>query len=79
MLLMILIGWVVLLPAIVVAGLYIASSVLGRRRRPLREYDDLLADEAEAGTSRAGSAPAAVGASQADAPEPPGQPIVAPY
>jgi hypothetical protein len=33
MLLMLLIGWTILLPAIVVSGLYVASNVLGRRRR----------------------------------------------
>ena len=33
MLLMFIIGWVVVLPALVVAGLLIASSVLGRRAR----------------------------------------------
>jgi hypothetical protein len=45
MLLMLLIGWIVLLPAIVVAGLYIGSSLLGRRRATLNAYEDLFADE----------------------------------
>lgn len=45
MLLMLLIGWIVLLPAIVVAGLYVGSIVLGRRRgAALNVYEDLLAD-----------------------------------
>ena len=42
MLLMLLIGWVVLLPAVVVAGLYVWSSVLGRRRAAAPAYGDLL-------------------------------------
>jgi hypothetical protein len=44
MLIMLLIGWIVLLPAIVVVGLYVSSSVLGRRRSALGVYEDLLAD-----------------------------------
>jgi hypothetical protein len=45
MLFMLLIGWIVLLPALVVAGLYIGSTVLGRRRAALNVYEDLFADE----------------------------------
>ncbi|HLI61665.1 MAG TPA: hypothetical protein VKV21_18565 [Solirubrobacteraceae bacterium] len=45
MLVMLLIGWIVLLPAIVVAGLYIGSSVLSRRRAALQAYEDLFADD----------------------------------
>jgi hypothetical protein len=45
MLVMLLIGWIVLLPALVVAALYIGSSVLGRRRAPLHAYEDLFADD----------------------------------
>jgi hypothetical protein len=44
MLLMLLIGWIVLLPAVVVAGLYVGSTVLGRRRAVLGSYEDLFAD-----------------------------------
>lgn len=44
MLWMLLIGWIVLLPAIVVAGLYVSSSVLGRRRAALHAYEDLFAE-----------------------------------
>jgi hypothetical protein len=44
MLLMLLIGWTILLPAIVVGGLYIGSGVLGRRRAAVQVYEDLLAD-----------------------------------
>ncbi len=42
MLLMLLIGWTILLPAIVVAGLYVTSSVLGRRRAARHGYEDLF-------------------------------------
>jgi hypothetical protein len=45
MLLMLLIGWIVLLPAIVVVGLYVGSTVLGRRRSALAIYEDLFSDE----------------------------------
>jgi hypothetical protein len=45
MLLMLLIGWIVLLPAVVVAGLYVGSTVLGRRRSALATYEDLFSDE----------------------------------
>jgi hypothetical protein len=45
MLLMLLIGWIVLLPAVVVAGLYVGSTVLGRRRSALGAYEDLFPDE----------------------------------
>jgi hypothetical protein len=45
MLLMLLIGWIVLLPAIVVVGLYVGSTVLGRRHSALGAYDDLFSDE----------------------------------
>lgn len=46
MLLMLLIGWTILLPAVVVAGLYVASTVLGRRRAALEApYAHVLADE----------------------------------
>jgi hypothetical protein len=41
-LVILLLGWTILLPAIVVAGLYIVSTVLGRRRSALRVYDELL-------------------------------------
>jgi hypothetical protein len=76
MLLMLLIGWIVLLPAIVVAGLYIGSTVLGRRRATLNAYEDLFADEPvfetdapvvtpETITSQAPAAPAAPDHAQA--------------
>ena len=45
MLLMLLIGWIVLLPAVVVVGLYVSSSVLGRRRPAPGAYEDLFEDE----------------------------------
>jgi hypothetical protein len=45
MLLLLLIGWVVLLPALIVGGLYLASSLLGRRRELSGTYDDLFSDE----------------------------------
>ena len=45
MLLMLLIGWIVLLPALVVSGLYIGSTVLGRRQSVLSVYEDLFADD----------------------------------
>jgi hypothetical protein len=41
---MLLIGWIVLLPALVVVGLYVGSSVLGRRRSALGVYADLFLD-----------------------------------
>lgn len=44
MLWMLLIGWIVLLPAIVVGGLYVSSSVLGRRRAALHADEELFAD-----------------------------------
>jgi hypothetical protein len=52
MLLMLLIGWVVLLPAFLVAGLYVTSSVLGRRRG-VRAYDDLLLEDDQASDAAA--------------------------
>lgn len=45
MLWMLLIGWIVLLPAIVVGGLYVSASVLGRRRAALHAYEESFADE----------------------------------
>ena len=45
MLLMLLIGWTVLLPALIVAGLYVGATILGRRRVALRAYEELFADE----------------------------------
>jgi hypothetical protein len=45
MLLILLIGWIVLLPAIVVVGLYVSSSVLGRRGSAPGAYEDLFEDE----------------------------------
>jgi hypothetical protein len=45
MLLILLIGWTILLPALVVAGLYAGSSVLGRRRAALSAYEDLFAQD----------------------------------
>jgi hypothetical protein len=46
MLWMLLIGWIVLLPGIVVGGLYVSSSVLGRRcRAAMHTYEELFADE----------------------------------
>jgi hypothetical protein len=44
MLLMLLIGWTILLPAVVVAALYVGSGVLGRRRAEVDVYEDVLAD-----------------------------------
>ena len=44
MLLMLLLGWTILLPAFVVAGLYVGSGVLGRRRAAVQVYEDILAD-----------------------------------
>lgn len=43
-LLMVLIGWVILLPAVVVGALYLNSR---RHLRVVGSYDDLLADESE--------------------------------
>lgn len=54
MLLMLLVGWIVLLPAIVVTGLYAGAIVLGRRRAALNVYEDLFAD----GEGPEGDAPA---------------------
>ena len=58
MLLMLVVAWVVVLPAVVVAGLFVASSVLGRRARRsgaleatglAREYAGLAARMPERG------------------------------
>ncbi len=45
MLLMLLVGWTILLPALVIAGLYLTSSVL-TRRRARRSTDVLVWPEA---------------------------------
>jgi hypothetical protein len=42
MLLMLLIGWTILLPAVVVGGLYVGSAMLGRRRGAVSVYEGLL-------------------------------------
>lgn len=84
MLLMLLIGWTILLPAVVVAGLYLGSSVLGRRRahgpRGLPVWHELsrelsmVLEETESArqwAERTGApAPGAVAAAPADAPQP---------
>ena len=45
MLLMLLIGWIVVLPALVVAGLYVGSRVLGRRRAAMNGFEELFSQE----------------------------------
>jgi hypothetical protein len=69
MLLMLLIGWIVLLPAIVVAGLYVGSSVLGRRRTALGVYEDVFADEQTSETDVPAVTPEAITGPLASAPD----------
>ncbi|HEY3775870.1 MAG TPA: hypothetical protein VGL69_22905 [Solirubrobacteraceae bacterium] len=68
MLIMLLIGWIVLLPAIVVVGLYVSSSVLGRRRAALGVYEDLLVDEQTEEADVAAVTPEAITGPLASAP-----------
>jgi len=70
MLLMLLIGWIVLLPALVVAGLYIGSTVLGRRRAAVNAFEDLFAAEPCAETDEVPTVtPEAITGPLASAPE----------
>ena len=71
MLLMLLIGWIVLLPAVVVVGLYVGSTVLGRRRTALGSYEDVFADEPENETDAPTVTPEAITGPLVLAPDPP--------
>jgi hypothetical protein len=68
MLLMLLIGWIVLLPAVVVAGLYVGSTVLGRRRATLPGYEDLFAEDQGLDTDLPAVTPEAITGQAASAP-----------